>query len=87
MKVLQFAYAISFGDVEGLSLVIFLYIVVSRCAEDITDDTQSKKGLVLGEGDRIEMGHGTQDASNQGHQDLQIGVLVVLLEALVTGLN
>ena len=70
-------------QVEGVSLESALNQVVEGGTYDIADDTASQQELVLGEGYRVEVGHRTQAAGDQGNQDLQVRVLVILSEALL----
>ena len=67
---------------EGVSFESALNQVVEGGTYDIADDTASEQELVLGEGGRVEVGHRTKATGDQGYQDLQVCVLVILGEAL-----
>ena len=68
---------------EGVSLESALNQVVEGGTYDVADDTASQQELVLGEGYRVEVGHRTQATGDQGYQDLQVRVLVILSESLL----
>ena len=68
---------------EGVTLESALNEVVEGRTDEVAEDTAREEELVLGEGRWVEVGYRTQAASDQGYQDLQVCVLVILSEALL----
>ena len=69
--------------IECVSLESALNQVVETSTNDVANDAATKKELVLWEGYRVEVGHRTQATGDQGYQDLQVRVLVILSESLL----
>ena len=74
---------VSSSYIECVSLESALNQVVETGTNDVANDTATQKELVLWEGYRVEMGHRTKATGDQGNQDLQVRVLVILSEALL----
>jgi hypothetical protein len=53
--IFDYAYSIAFGDEESIFLVIVLYEEVQGSQDDIGDDANTEKSLVLRERSRVEM--------------------------------
>ena len=70
------------GQEEGVSFESALNEVVEGRTDEVAEDTARQEEFVLGEGRRVEVGQGAQATGDQGYQDLQVRVLVILSEAL-----
>lgn len=68
---------------EGVTFESALDKVVEGRTDEVAEDTAREEELVLGEGRWVEVGYRTQAAGNQGYQDLQVCVLVILSEAFL----
>ena len=68
---------------EGVTFESALDKVVEGRTDEVAEDTAREEELVVGEGRWVEVGYRTQTAGDQGYQDLQVCVLVILSEAFL----